>query len=110
MVEGAAFGAVHMVMNAALGAVRKLEEEANLVEGGAVVAPVPSRQQKPTVHPSHLGPREVPAASGAGEVGSKPVAQVVRQQPVPNVWRWVSAVAAAAAEFLAQQQISVPSL
>jgi hypothetical protein len=90
VVEGAAFGAVHMVVgqeavDAALGAAHTLEEEANLVEGGAVVAPVPILQQKPTVHPSHLGLRVVPAASGAGEVDSKPVAQVVRQQPVPTV-------------------------
>jgi hypothetical protein len=88
--EGAAFGAAHMVVgqeavDAALGAAHTLEEEANLVEGGAVVAPVPNRQQKLTVHPSHLGPREVPAASGAGEVDSKSVAQVVLQQPVPTV-------------------------
>jgi hypothetical protein len=90
VVEGAAFGAVHMAVgqeavDAALGAAHTLEEEVNLVEGDAAVAPVPSLQQKPTVHPSHLGPREVPAASGAGEVDSKLVAQVVRQQPVPTV-------------------------
>lgn len=90
VVEGAAFGAVHMVVgqeavDAALGAAHTLEEEANLVEGGAVVVPVPSLQQKPTVRPSHLGPREVPAASGAEEVGSKPVAQAVGRQPVPTV-------------------------
>jgi hypothetical protein len=49
VVEGAALGAVRTMVgqeavDAALGAVRTLEEEANLVEGGAVVAPVPSRQ------------------------------------------------------------------
>jgi hypothetical protein len=49
VVEDAAFEAVHMpvgqgAVDAALGAAHTLEEEANLVEGGAVVAPVPSHQ------------------------------------------------------------------
>jgi hypothetical protein len=49
VVEGAVAVVVHTVVgqevaDVVLGAVHKLEEEANLVEGGAVVAPVPSRQ------------------------------------------------------------------
>jgi hypothetical protein len=49
VVEDAAFGAVHMLVDqgavdAALGAAHTLEEEANLVEVVAVVAPVPSHQ------------------------------------------------------------------
>jgi hypothetical protein len=90
VVEGAVAVAFHTavvgqeVVDVALGVVHTLEE-ADLVEGGAVEVPVPSRQSKLTVHSSHLGPREVPSASGAEEVGSKPVVQVVREQPVPIV-------------------------